>query len=424
MSLANVAHIIGHGKTGPRSDHEIAEFIERDGISNLIMLCLDCHKIIDELENRFSVEEIQDWKANHTRRIQANFSAPNFGTEEELLREINDLLDENKLIFNEYGPYSNKAIEGNAGDTQKIWRRRCLDTILPNNQRIIDLIERNKRNFGYPWELYREMLLYKIHADSFRDNCILNEKVNDYKLFPPEFDYYVKRALGLPIQKPEIRPQEEVEYRHNTISTFIERFLANHSFIKNMEQWNRAIFSVLLRDGRALKVFVTNTYYFTEYTFDKIMTIDPNIDAIICSSPYASYSIEAKERCISEGIGLFSLREFMGAIRKQGQDFINYLLKEERDERVQYFSSILGKTTLAHKYKFYLFGSFLRYKVFQDIDLILIYNGDYSAQDIESVIKEINSRCKQYKTVLDFTICSEKEFANLTLDHDNKIRVL
>ena len=49
VSLANVAHIIAHGADGPRSDHELAAAIGRDGIDNLIMLCLDCHKIVDEL---------------------------------------------------------------------------------------------------------------------------------------------------------------------------------------------------------------------------------------------------------------------------------------------------------------------------------------------------------------------------------------
>ena len=49
VSIANVAHIIGHGTSGPRSDHELADYIDRDGVTNLIMLCLECHKVVDEL---------------------------------------------------------------------------------------------------------------------------------------------------------------------------------------------------------------------------------------------------------------------------------------------------------------------------------------------------------------------------------------
>lgn len=48
VSIANVAHIIGYGKSGPRSKHELANYIDKDGIDNLIMLCLECHKVADD----------------------------------------------------------------------------------------------------------------------------------------------------------------------------------------------------------------------------------------------------------------------------------------------------------------------------------------------------------------------------------------
>ena len=69
VSLANVAHIIGHGKNGPRSEHELADYIDRDGIANLMMLCLECHKIVDELEDSFSVDQMQRWKATHELKV-------------------------------------------------------------------------------------------------------------------------------------------------------------------------------------------------------------------------------------------------------------------------------------------------------------------------------------------------------------------
>ena len=66
---------------------------------------------------------------------------------------------------------------------------------------------------------------YKLHADSFRDNCLLGKKVNDYKLFPREFDDFVKQSLGLPIENREYRGEEELEYRYATVSRYIEDFL-------------------------------------------------------------------------------------------------------------------------------------------------------------------------------------------------------
>ena len=171
-----MAHIIGHGENGPRSEHELAEYIDKDGFSNLIMLCLICHKIVDELESKYSVEQISEWKTIHEQKIQGLFNTPYFRDERELLIAVNELLDENGQIFKEYGPFAVRAMEGNSGDSLKIWRKKCLETILPNNQKIIDVIERNKRNFPYPWDVYREMLGYKLHTDAFRDNCLLGQR--------------------------------------------------------------------------------------------------------------------------------------------------------------------------------------------------------------------------------------------------------
>lgn len=282
VSLANVAHIIGYGKSGPRSEHELADYIDKDGIDNLIMLCLECHKVVDELENKFSVEQMQAWKTAHEVKINSLFAFPQIDDERELLEQVNELVTENRFIFEEYGPFSKKVLQGSSGDAINIWRRRCLDTILPNNQRIVGLIEANKRNFPYPWEVYRQMMGYKLHADSFRDNCLLEKKVNDYKLFPREFDDFIKQSLGLPVENREINYQEEIEFRKATVSKYIEDFLATHSFITRMEKLNIAIFDVELKDGRNLRVFATNTYFFTEYTFDQIMGIDPAVDVIIC----------------------------------------------------------------------------------------------------------------------------------------------
>lgn len=425
VSLADTAHIIGAGKTGPRSEHELAGVIQKDGFSNLIMLCLDCHKIVDELEHKFSVEEIKLWKTRHFQRIQATFAVPTFSNEQELLKEVHDILDENRFIFETYGPFSKSAIVGDSGDTVKIWRRRCLDTILPNNQRIVDIFEKNKRNFAYPWDAYRQMLSYKMHADSFRENCLFDEKVNDYKLFPPEFDYYVKSKLGIQAKKPESREREEIDFRSRTIDDYINKFLANHSFIRSMKKWNICTFEVQLVDGRLLRVFVTNTYYFTEYTFEKIMIIDPNIDAIICSTPYSTYSEGAKRLCIENKVGLFMLGEFMAAIRYDGDRFLNYLPSREKRERIERFADDLKKSRLLQNWcNIYLFGSYLRNKVYDDIDIILVYKNNMPISNVDALVAEVKRIFHRFASKLDFTICTESEFSKLTLKYDNTEKVL
>lgn len=420
VSLANVAHIIGHGKSGPRSEHELADYIDKDGLANLIMLCLECHKIVDELENKFSVERMQAWKAAHERKINSLFAFPQIYTERELLEQVNEFLTENRVIFEEYGPFSEQALRGGSGDVLTIWRRRCLDTILPNNQRIVGLIEANKRNFPYPWEVYRQMMGYRLHADSFRDNCLLEKKVNDYKLFPREFDDFIKQNLGLPIESREDRCQEELEFRN---SEYIEKILADHSFINRMERLNITMFDVELKDGRSLRVFATNTYFFTEYTFEKIISIDPAVDAIICSNPYGTYTWQAKTLCIEHKIGLFTFRGFMGAIRKDGDEFLNYLLQDEKSSRLSFSKSLLSKVSVPPRFQVYVFGSYLRREVYNDIDLILVYPVGADEKLISSTVESINQVFEDRVSQLDITVCSNAEYETISLENDNRTRI-
>ncbi|MBD1880548.1 nucleotidyltransferase domain-containing protein [Coleofasciculus sp. FACHB-T130] len=423
VSLANVAHIIGHGKSGPRSEHELADYIDKDGIANLIMLCLECHKIVDELENKFSVERMQAWKADHEKKINSLFDFPQIRNERELLEEVNELLTENRVIFEEYGPFSQQALQGSSGDALTIWRRRCLDTILPNNQRIVGLIEANKRNFPYPWEVYRQMMGYKLHSDSFRDNCLLEKKVNDYKLFPKEFDDFIKQSLGLPVENRENRSEEEIEFRKATVSKYIEDFLATHSFITRMEKLNIAMFDVELKDGRSLRVFATNTYFFTEYTFEQVMAIDPAVDAIICSNPYGAYTREAKALCIDHKIGLFTLKTFMGAIRKDGDEFLNYLPNDERSSRLSFSKSLLSTASVPPRFQVYIFGSYLRRELYNDIDLIVVYTVGADQELISSTLESISQVFEKQASQLDITVCSEEEYAAMSFEDDNRNRI-
>lgn len=423
VSLANVAHIIGHGENGPRSDHELAELIDRGGLDNLIMLCLDCHKVVDELEKEFSVEAIRTWKSDHEKKVRQFFDIPTVKDERALLIEVSELLDENGAIFREYGPYSRNVLEGDSGDALAIWRRRCLDTILPNNRRIVDLIEKNKRNFQYPWDVYREMLGYKLHVDAFEDNCLLEQKVNDYKLFPVEFDHFVKTKLGVEMPPLERRGKEELEFRHKQVSTFINRFLANHDFIDQMEELNRATMSIRLKDDRELRVFVTNTYYFTEYTFEKVMAVDPQVEVIICSCPSGQYSEGAKQLCIEHGIGLFMFGEFMGALRQTGEYFLNYLLKSEREGRISFLKRSLERTDLPKGIQVYLFGSYLRRKLYEDIDAAIVYSDLQSKEAIERVSGVLKTALGGLAPKLDLTVCSSTELSALKLTHDNLTRV-
>lgn len=67
-NFADVAHIIGAKKNAARGGEQ-SEELEVE-FSNLMLLCKDCHKLIDDNEDDYDVETLRRWKQEHEDRIE------------------------------------------------------------------------------------------------------------------------------------------------------------------------------------------------------------------------------------------------------------------------------------------------------------------------------------------------------------------
>jgi hypothetical protein len=62
--LGEMGHVVGSSDAGPRSNVNL-ELSARDKYENLILFCRNCHRKVDVLEGHFSIERLQEIKANH-----------------------------------------------------------------------------------------------------------------------------------------------------------------------------------------------------------------------------------------------------------------------------------------------------------------------------------------------------------------------
>lgn len=68
-NISNMAHIIGDSSDGPRGDAKKSAELAHD-VSNLMLLCPDCHKLIDhEGVEKYSVDVLRAMKKTHEERI-------------------------------------------------------------------------------------------------------------------------------------------------------------------------------------------------------------------------------------------------------------------------------------------------------------------------------------------------------------------
>ncbi len=186
--IDELAHIIAQQENGARGKNKLP-FSQRDEYDNLIVLCPSCHTMVDKNPQTFTIDTLKKWKQEHEDSIKALMSAPIFQHREEARNALVPLLEENKTIFDMYGPYSNNA-KRNQYDTELIWNRLTIQRILPNNRKIEAILEKNvhlmtnneKKTFN----------LFKLHREGFEFNKISGDVNSMVPTFPDELNSMYK----------------------------------------------------------------------------------------------------------------------------------------------------------------------------------------------------------------------------------------
>lgn len=138
--IAEMAHIISAGDEGPRSKKRTNE--QKNEFSNLILLCPNCHTKIDKAEDEFPEELLKKWKREHSQKINSLFNIKSFDSRDETRKAILPFLNENKTIFNIYGPMTDERFNPES-EMPKIWLSKIHTIILPNNRKILKILDEN-----------------------------------------------------------------------------------------------------------------------------------------------------------------------------------------------------------------------------------------------------------------------------------------
>lgn len=179
-NIGEMAHIIAKSTGGPRGEVGGGS----DGYENLILLCPTCHRHIDKSpEGTFTVDQLHRWKHDHEVSIRNSMREVVFDDLNGLKTQVARLLMENHLIWEQSGPESEVAKSDPGSNAYHVWNLRKLNTVVPNNQKIINMIEANAKLLSAGD--YKVFLLFKNHAVSFEENQY--RRLSSYVLFPTEF---------------------------------------------------------------------------------------------------------------------------------------------------------------------------------------------------------------------------------------------
>jgi hypothetical protein len=120
--------------------------------------------------------------------------------------------------------------------------------------------------------------------------------------------------------------------RRDSIDIFL-RYVEGTSTVKSIEEVRRDRY-VIDRLKDQIDVVLVNIYTVSEADVLDILAEDPGVNAIVTVSAWNGYTKAAEQTALREEVGLFTFREFMGALNYFDDDFLTYVLPEERDERV------------------------------------------------------------------------------------------
>lgn len=179
-SIDELAHVIAQRSDGPRGNDQLP-YNERDEFENIIVLCPSCHTLIDKAPQHFPPEVLREWKRTHQEVVRRALLTPVFKDRPGLRSEVRPLLERNKGVFEAYGPHS-RSLANPLAEEAKQWRRLVLMEILPNNKKIVALLESNRHLLNADEQA--TLRAFIVHAEALEYNHISGDKNSVAPLFP------------------------------------------------------------------------------------------------------------------------------------------------------------------------------------------------------------------------------------------------
>lgn len=143
--IAEMAHVIPHGERGPRHEERPAGDFDTDAFENLILVCPNCHTIIDKDPSGYSRSTLLGWKTGHLAALAQRQGICAYDTREQAREIVAAAMMDNQAIWKDLAPTDGAIFEYDPeSETARKWTQRVRGVILPNSFRIVAVISANR----------------------------------------------------------------------------------------------------------------------------------------------------------------------------------------------------------------------------------------------------------------------------------------
>ena len=140
--MAEIVHIVAASDRRPRADANVGTEY-RGSYNNLLVLCPACHTMVDKAPQMYPCGQLKQWKRGHAAKVMKAFGLDCYGNREDARRAIEPLMKENFFIFEKYGPNNERRLDPES-EIARVWKRKVLSKILPNNRKILMILDENR----------------------------------------------------------------------------------------------------------------------------------------------------------------------------------------------------------------------------------------------------------------------------------------
>ncbi|WP_373200064.1 HNH endonuclease [Mycobacterium marinum] len=184
VHFAEAAHIIAASEDGPRGD-TAASAEERGAWSNLLLLCANCHTLVDKTEAAYPADLLLAWKRSRIEKTEKALGVSSFTSREEARASIAGLQVQNRVIHEDFGPDNDYSINPEAEEAA-VWRRSVVETVIPNHRRILRVADGNRDLLTDPEIQVIER--YRSHVDDLEARHVHNRRGLVSRRYPMEMD--------------------------------------------------------------------------------------------------------------------------------------------------------------------------------------------------------------------------------------------
>jgi len=180
LNIGEMAHLIARQPSGPRGDGSGGD----NSYGNLVLLCSGCHTLVDKAPEDYPEALLHQWKSAWEAEVRTLGRTRKFDSINDLKVAVTKLLGESRQLWIDFGPRSKASERDPGSNLALVWNLKKLDTLVPNNTRIVNMIE---ANYGLLTFIQRELFhKFSAHAGAFEKNQY--HRLDQYPLFPKDFE--------------------------------------------------------------------------------------------------------------------------------------------------------------------------------------------------------------------------------------------